>query len=73
MTTIEEGKLPIEIDEEDELDGWGPVRARRSSIQVCAVAPAEREARDTDDEASPSTEITPTGEPPHPVCVKLLV
>jgi hypothetical protein len=41
--TIEEGKTPAEIDEEDELDGWGPVRVRRSSIP-------------TRIEASPTTE-----------------
>jgi hypothetical protein len=77
MTTIEEGKLPIEIDEDDELDGWGPVRARRSSVQVCAVATAaepaaERQARDAD-EASRSSETPPAGEPPHPISCKLLV
>jgi hypothetical protein len=79
MTTIEEGKLPIEIDEDDELDGWGPVRARRSSVQVCAVAmagaptaAAERQARDAD-EAARASETPPTGEPPHPISCKLLV
>jgi hypothetical protein len=78
MTTIEEGKLPIEIDEDDELDGWGPVRARRSSVQVCAVAMAgapaatERQARDAD-EAARASETPPTGEPPHPISCKLLV
>jgi len=72
MTTIEEGKTPLEIDEDDELDGWGPVRARRSSVQVCAVAPAERDTRDAD-ETSRSTEVPPSGEPPHPINFKLLV
>jgi hypothetical protein len=76
MTTIEEGKLPMEIDEDDELDGWGPVRARRSSVQVCAVAMAaapavERQARDADEPSH--SEAPPTGEPPHPVSCKLLV
>jgi hypothetical protein len=31
MTTINEVK-EVEIDEEDELDGWGPVRVRPSTI-----------------------------------------
>jgi hypothetical protein len=38
MTTINEVK-EIEIDEEDELDGWGPVRVRPSTIPARADAP----------------------------------
>lgn len=76
MTMIEAGQVPqdpMEIDEDDELDGWGPVRVRRSSVQVCVAMSAERVARDADEESQASTESPPAGEPPHPISYKLLV
>jgi hypothetical protein len=44
MTTINE--VNEEIDEEDELDGWGPVRVRRSSMPAQSDAPLSMNPRD---------------------------
>jgi hypothetical protein len=51
MAKMTEAKEPELIDEEDELDGWGPVRVRRSSIPaqpsfapISTKSASEREA-----------------------------
>jgi hypothetical protein len=45
---------PVEQEDEEEIDGWGPVRARRSSLpaQLAAgTATGEEEASEPDDKA----------------------
>jgi hypothetical protein len=43
MSTMNEIIRPEEIEEEDETDGWGPVRVRRSSVPI--AMPELREAQ----------------------------
>jgi hypothetical protein len=61
-STMSESIRPEEIDEEDETDGWGPVRVRRSSIPTGTPAVHEtHEPRETQKAAEPEPERDAAG------------
>ncbi|HEY2734704.1 MAG TPA: hypothetical protein VGI70_12000 [Polyangiales bacterium] len=47
------GSVPDDVADDEELDGWGPVRPRRSSLPVAAAAPTDAEKLDRDDALEP--------------------
>ncbi|HEX4354951.1 MAG TPA: hypothetical protein VHZ95_18600 [Polyangiales bacterium] len=48
------GTVPDDVADDEELDGWGPVRPRRSSLPVAAApADADKLERDLDEPQDP--------------------